>query len=106
MIFFSVLIYRLCNKHAISAAFWIFRFVSLSIGFELCIALIFASIYGVDFYKNVKQMMIIAVVNLLVILLLYLLVRKNIEKIIDDNDDMNLNDKNNTPPEKDLSYFR
>ena len=105
MVILSFVLHRLCKQKEIRATFWIYRFVSLSIGFELCIGLIFASIYGIDFIKDLKQMLTIGILNLVVIFLLFLLVKRNINKsILDDRNDSDNNDP--TPPEKDLSYFR
>lgn len=86
-----------------SARFWIIRFVSLSIGFELTLGLIFASIYGTEFMEDVKKIAILGAINMLIITALFFLIKRNISNIHDDNQNDQMDD---TPPEKDLSYFR
>lgn len=105
MVIFSYMIYKLCKNKGISSKFWIFRFISLSVGFELCIGLIFMSIYGMSFMEDVQKMIVVGAINILVITALFLLVRKNISNIVDENDQDHDQDKDTTP-EKDLSYFR
>lgn len=103
MVIFSYMIYKLCNNKGISSKFWIFRFISLSVGFELCIGLIFMSIYGMSFMEDVQKMIVVGGINILIITAIFFLVRKNISNMVDEND--NDPDKDTTP-EKDLSYFR
>ena len=103
MVILSYLIYVLCKNKGISSKFWIYRFLSLSIGFELTVGLIFMSIYGKSFMEDMEKMLVLGGVNILLIIVIFFLVRRNISKLIDENDKDEDNDK---APEKDLSYFR
>ena len=119
MIFFSFRLSKLAKEKNESTFGWVFRYISLCLGFEFFLMFCFSSYFEkADLFKKIEAQQIIsfqdllpllifAVASLLLITLIYVLLKKSLDSIknnrFDDQDD---NDRPVTKPEKDLSYFR
>lgn len=119
MIFFSVRLSKLAKEKGESTFGWVFRYISLCLGFEFFLMFCFSSYFEkADLYKKLEAkqiisfqdllpLLIFAVASCLLIFLIYTLLKKSLDSIKNNRlDDFDDNDKPVIKPEKDLSYFR
>ena len=98
---FSMKLNKYCKEKNLKPFFWIYRYISLIISFDIVVAIIAYKKFGMQLQNDLSKLMIIELISLLIIVGLFFIMKRNIKNTISISDDTP--DKN---PPKDLSYFR
>jgi hypothetical protein len=101
IIIFSIQLNKYCKEKNLKPFFWIYRYISLIISFDIVIAIIAYKKYGMQLQNDMPKLMVIELISLSIIVGLFFLMKRNIKNTISISDDK----PDDTPP-KDLSYFR